>query len=442
MNEREIRGIRKKFILVSTLSFFGVMLLMGGFIYLFSEITLRNEVRQIMRYIVENDGELPHDEEQTSSAEQSEQEVEDTTEQMIWDLGALFGTGNVISNTPDFVYTTRYFAVLFDAEGTVEKIATSHIAYVDETQAEQYARIAMKRWRTFGSFGRYYYRVAERESGGTIVIYLDRTAQVAVNSRILFATLALLGFGTLLAFALMRVFSAGIVRTEVRNAEKQKQFITNASHELKTPLAVIRANTEMQEMLSGENEWTQSTLRQVSRMDGLIRNLVMIARSREQETSEMVVQDVSGAVRETAESFRPVAAGDGKDLQTEIAEHVFLKTDESIVRQLTALLTDNAVKYCDAGGCVRVKLEKTGKTAALSVSNPYAAGETEDYSRFFDRFYRSDASHNTEKGGYGVGLSIAEGLTETMRGTIGVSWRSGEITFTCRFPLQKVPKTD
>ena len=462
MNERQIKRIRKKFILLSTLSFFGVMLLMGGMIYLFSTVTLRNEVRHIMQFIVENDGELPeiHNsaeqtaENETASAHEQESAdgetlpgtaQEDVSEdvRIEWSLRGIFGVSGLWGESPDYLYTIRYFAVLFDENENVEELKTAHIGYIDKETAEHYGRLALGRMLKFGSFGRYYYYSAERENGGSIVIYLDRTAQITTVSRILFAVLTLLGFGTLLAFFLMRIFSKRVVRTEVENAEKQKQFITNASHELKTPLAVIRANTEMQEMLDGETEWTRSTMRQADRMNALIQNLVSIARSAETETGELTDMNITPAVKESGESFLPVAAGESKTLTVTAEEEVWMKADDSRIRQLVSLLTDNAVKYCDEGGTVRILLEKCGKNVLLKVANTFKNGADVDTKRFFDRFYREDRARTigTEqksgKSGFGIGLSIAENLVSSLNGTIDASWADGEILFTCRFKAIK-----
>lgn len=454
MTEYEVNRMRKRFTMISTLTLFAVMLLMGGCIYLFSTITIRNEAFQIMHYIAENDGELPAPEEESSSAGNTSAAAESATlqesaasdssesfdETIEWSLQGIFGIGNFFGETPDYIYTTRYFAVLFDENDNATEVKASHIAYIDEEQAEEYGRIALNKWPSFGSFGRYYYYCADRESGGRIVVYLDRTAQITLVNRVLFAALSILGLGTILAFFFMRLFSKDVVKSELENIERQKQFITNASHELKTPLAVIRANTEMTEMLDGETEWTQSTMRQVDRMNGLIANLVQISRAQEKESGELKVIDIVPAVSQTADSFIPVAKSEGKTLEKNLPESLLMKADDSRIRQLVSLLADNAVKYCDEGGMILVSLEKAGKNAVLSVSNDYAAGAEVDYSRFFERFYRQDEAHTissdsagVKKSGYGIGLSIADSLVQAMKGTISASWKNGRITFSCRF---------
>ena len=458
MTEHEIKRIRNRFIMTSTLTLFCVMLIMGGFIYLFGTITIRNEAQQIMRYIVENDGDLPKpdtiqdNEEESHDSDSDEEDTDDPsfTETMEWSLQSIFGVGDFFGETPDSYYTTRYFAVLFDESETVSLIKTSHIAYIEEEQAEEYARIALDRPFHFGNFGRYYYYCADRESGGTIVVYLDRTEQLSLMRRVLISVLSILGLGTFLSFFIMRLLSKGFVRTEVENVEKQKQFITNASHELKTPLAVIKANTEMQEMMDGESEWSQSTLRQVDRMTGLIGNLVQIARAQEMTDGELAPTDIAAAVSETADSFAPVAASDGKKLEKEIPDSLVTKSSDSSMRQLTSLLIDNAIKYCDDGGTIKVELTRSRRGAVLTVSNDYAEGANVDYTRFFERFYRQDEAHTisagtvtgssegssgerTGKSGYGIGLSIAESLVKSMKGSIDVSWNKGRILFTCKF---------
>lgn len=459
MTERQIDRIRKKFILISTLSLFFVMLLMGSCIYLFSTLTVQNESRQVMRYIAENDGELPLDEDLIVSTDDTnpeedvyEQEIQESME---WNLRRLFGIEEFQSQSTDSLYSTRYFAVLFDDNEEIEEVKASHIFAMDTKKAGFYARYALNRKNPFGNIGRFYYLVAERSAApGIIVIYLDRTAQLMSINRIIFIVVALLGIGTLLAFLLMRLFSARIVHNEVENAEKQKLFITNASHELKTPLAVIRANTEMQETLEGETEWTLSTKRQVDYMDGLIQNLVNISRARELEVAELVSMNIVPAVSETADSFLSIAAGEGKTLSRDVPEVLFMKASDSRIRQLVSLLTDNAVKYCDPSGSISVSLSRSGRSVLLSVSNSYAEGATVDYSRFFERFYRQSEAHTISsedsfgqkitdtaairKNGYGIGLSIVESLVLSLNGTIRVSWKDGMISFTCRFTEAKI----
>lgn len=535
MTEQEINRLRRKFILASTLSFFLVMLIMGGIIYFFTTWASRNEAMQVLDYIIENDGDMPQmnlaeegsSEEETESGQTGENQASQESAQseadaaaqesvqtgtaasaqvgmqesaqdeaglmiqesaqnetsltmqesaqtadhtpagqtaagetetagepltptlspvessiaekkyhhsMFRSLSDFFGTGNIFHRNANVDELTHYFAVLYDADGNLEAVKNSFTNSLDVNEAEYYASVAIKQHGNSGSYGGFYYKVAERAGGGTIIVYVDYSGELSTTLRIYYMVVSLLAFGTLTVFLVMRAISLRIVRPEVENSERQKQFITNASHELKTPLAVIRANTEMQEMLGGSNEWTQSTLRQVSRMDGLIRNLVMIARSQENATGvDLIWIDASKPVRETAESFKPVAESESKTLEVQVEDGISLLSEDSLLRQLTSLLTDNAVKYCDDGGTITVSLSRQGRNVHLSTSNSYAEGAGVDCSRFFDRFYREDGAHNTDRGGYGIGLSVAETIVRQMHGKISASWKDGVITFTCQF---------
>ena len=434
MDERRIAGIRRKIILASTLSYFLVMLFMGGIIYVFTSVTERNEVGQVISYIAENDGDMPALDE---GERESGQEDGDDPEGISWSFDHFLGLGNIFGGRDDYASRTRYFAVLYDTDGQMMEVKSRYMPGLDEERAQRLAQRAIDRLLDLGSIGTYYYGVMERQAGGTIVVFLDRTSQIFIVRRILYMTLILLGMGSLIAFCLMRALSHRLVQPEIENARRQQQFVTNASHELKTPVAVIRANTEMQEMLVGETEWTASTMRQVARLEGLIANLVMIARSRERDgSSELQLIDLSAPVLETAQTFAPVAGSDGKRLETDVQEGLHIFGQEADVRQLVSLLTDNAVKYCDPDGLIRVSLEKKGRQARLTVSNAYAAGEGMDTSRFFERFYREDSSHN-EKGGYGIGLSVAQSLSQDLGGKLDVSWKDGVISFTFQVPVHK-----
>ena len=177
-------------------------------------------------------------------------------------------------------------------------------------------------------------------------------------------------------------------------------------------------------------------MRQVDRLTGLIQNLVLVTRASEKDSKEDRVEtDFSAIVTDTAKSFEAVAISDEKTMELSIASDVKILAHEGDIRQISTLLIDNAIKYCDPKGKVTVGLgrDKKHKHIYLRVSNSYESGAGKDYHRFFDRFYRGDEAHNIDKEGYGVGLSIAQGLMERYHGDIKVNWRDGIITFTCIF---------
>ena len=473
MNERSIKRLRRRFVILAMLTLSLVMLLIGGMIFLVNYSVVRSQVKDTMDYIIENDGNIQdaqiiemagqdasqgtsqgagaaqaagQNASQTDGAAQGSsqsaaqaasddqmQEIELPTNDynVIHFLYEIFGTEQYDYDSPEFSFSTRYFAVSLDSNEYVTEIKTNHIEDITQPDAEYYAKYALRNRFGFGRTGVYYYQVKRYDNGSFLVVYLDSTNQVNSTYRVLYAALILIGFGVIVTFIFVWTFSRKAIAPEIKNAELQKSFITNASHELKTPLAVIRANTEMQEMLSGETEWTQSTMRQVDRMSGLIQNLVMISRAREKEKTAWIVTDATKAVRETADTFSPVAKQDGKKLEIRADENVKMIASESDIRQLTSLLVDNAIKYCDKDGSIEVALSQKGKGILLCVSNNYADGRNVDYTRFFERFYREDESHNVDHGGYGIGLSIAESLVESYNGNISVTWKDGVICFNC-----------
>lgn len=417
MNTRSINRLRKNFITVAMVSFLLVMLFTGVLINAATIVTTRNDARQILDLIASNEGELP------------EISVDSTADRE--------SDGTYTSSTafsPEFPYSTRYFAVIFDKDGNVDSLKTSHIAAVTESLATVYAEKVLNNYFAFGKYGDFYYLRQNLSDSRVITVFLDYSQQVNTNNAVIRMTVLICASGFLITLVLVILFSGRMIRPEIENARRQKQFITNASHELKTPLAVIRANTEIEEMMNGESEWTQSTMRQVDRLSGLIQNLVMITRAEETEDRSVLSRiDVSAAVEESVAPYASLAQQEKKELVRQISPDVKMVADGSKIRQLTTLLIDNAFKYCDEGGTVSVSLDtqKKGKLIRLVVSNNFADGANVNYSKFFERFYRQDQAHNVDAGGYGIGLSIAESIVHSYNGTIDASWKDGIISFTC-----------
>ncbi len=441
MNEQSIKKLKNKFLIISMCSFIAVMVIIGGLIYIGTLTVSRREAHEVTQSIIDNGGELPsvktviRDDGSDDNGQDSEDDEDITNptpkENLNNFLKTLFGSGRNILSNKDQWYATRYFSVIFDRQNNVTDIKADRIASVDLQQAKQYALAVSKNTFSFGSIGNYYYQVSKQKNR-TIVVFVDSTNQIRLTNRILYMALILLGFGSIISFLVLRALSYKVIAPEIRNAEQQKQFITNASHELKTPLAVIKANTQVQEMMNGKDEWSESTMHQVDRMTGLIQNLVTIVRAEEKEDAgDRTDTDISEAIRDTVKSYAPVAENAGETLNQNIGDGIHMNAVESQIRQLATLLIDNAIKYCDEKGTIDVTVIQKGRGIRLSVSNSYADGKNVDYSKFFERFYRADQSHNVDKGGYGIGLSIAESLVKQYNGSINASWKDGIITFDC-----------
>ena len=169
-------------------------------------------------------------------------------------------------------------------------------------------------------------------------------------------------------------------------------------------------------------------------MNGLIQNLVMIAKAEEREDKSKLAEiNASETAEQTVTPYKALAEQTGKTLKTDIEKDVMVTSDESKLRQIITILVDNAIKYCDDNGEVDVRLNPTRHgqlRMRLVVSNSYKDGAGIDCNRFFDRFYREDQSHNIDKGGYGIGLSIAESICRQYGGNIKAAWKDGIISFT------------
>ncbi len=424
MNSSSIAALRRKFILIATLSFFLVILFTGGMTTLSNQWTLRTQAGHALELIIQNDGVLP----KPSAPEER--------------LGA---TKDYEGLSSEFVYGARYFSVKFDKDDKPVSIDVNRIASVSEGRAVEYARGAIDAYKhsltvslvDLGMIDSYFYKVGKQHDGSTIVAFLDCSFQMQVNREVTWNTVVICGAGLVGVFVMVVLLSGRAVLPEIENARKQKQFITNASHELKTPLAVIRANTEVIEMLQGESEWTQSTMSQVDRMDGLVQNLVMIARAEERENrSQMGDIDVNRVVTDSVDPFKALARQEHKELVCKLGENVHMVADASAIQQLCTLLVDNAIKYCDEEGTVSVTTSARLGRVTLEVSNTFAEGKNSQFSRFFERFYRDDEAHSDE-GGYGIGLSVAETICKRYGGSIRAGWKAGNAVFTCQLRSAK-----
>lgn len=247
--------------------------------------------------------------------------------------------------------------------------------------------------------------------------------QAAARHKIL-SMLALSGGVGLLCWlgmlALVMVLSRRAIQPIGVSIEKQKEFITNAGHELKTPLAIIQANTEAMELHQGENRWTRNIKAQTARLSGLMGNLLTLARMDEAGNLPPARPvDLSALARDGVESFREPAALRGITVEENLAPGLTIQADREHMAQLLSILLDNAVKYTAPGGRIDLTLARAGNVVRLQVKNTPAQTPEGDLSRLFDRFYRGDPARTQKGGGYGIGLSAAQAIVRAWRGTIG-----------------------
>ena len=334
--------------------------------------------------------------------------------------------------SPEVQYSLRFFSVHCTPDGEIQEINQDYVASVSETDAESYAHAALASGKTRGYEDGYRYLIEQGEDE-TVVLFLNSERELQTIRSLLFITLAVAGGSLLLVFALVVLFSGRAIAPYLRNLAAQKQFITNASHELKTPLTAISTSADVLAMEQGENEWVQNIQSQSGKLSKLISSLVTLCRLDEENPfPERTEFSLSDAVWEIAEPFSSLAAAKGKEYTQYIEDGIFVTGDRTAIGQLVSILLDNAVKYSPDGGVIRLHVCRSGKRAEIEVYNTLESDERLDCKRLFERFYRPDASRNANTGGSGVGLSIAKATVEAHGGTIRARQNGKEITFTVR----------
>ncbi len=322
-------------------------------------------------------------------------------------------------------FETRYFTVRTDLTQAVTEVNISHIAAVTASEARQYAREALKSGRTQGYRDSYRYLVTTGKDS-LLLIFVDCSTQIETAMTFFRNSCAIAVTCLAVVLILVSVLSKRAIRPVIENMEKQKRFITDAGHEIKTPLAIISANNDVIEMTCGKSEWTASIHNQVERLSELIKYLLTLSRMEEDQPGLTFSDvDLSDLVQENAWAFLPLAEQRGVELEINIQPDITVRGDETGLSHLVTILTDNAVKYCSPGGSILITLSKRGKGCCLEVTNTcgHIPG---DLSRLFDRFYRADESRSRDSGGYGIGLSVAQAVARAHGGRISAARREGE----------------
>ena len=275
---------------------------------------------------------------------------------------------------------------------------------------------ALKEGKTSGFIGSYRFLKAETNVGN-LILFLN--CQRELDSQHSFEKNSLLiSIGVIASvFVLIVLISKRVITPIQETYIKQKQFITGASHELKTPLAIISSNADVLEMMNGDSKWTQNIHNQVDRLTSLVNSLVVFSRMEEKDTVERTRFDLTNALESRIEDFNELADFQKKNIVTDIDPDLYYFGEEASIVQLMDILLENAIKYAPEDSGISVSLKKNRKYAILKVSNK-ATVQKGDLSKVFERFYRLDESRNSAIKGYGIGLSMAQLIAEKHKETI------------------------
>lgn len=410
-----IKTLQRKFIAIAMFSITIVLTIIIGSINIINYVNVGRTADARLSILADNGGQFPF--------APSHGPVKDS----------LFPHKKISAETP---FETRYFTVTLSSDGTVVSTDTESIAAISDDDAGSYAAVLFQKGKTEGYLDCYKYRAVSCTgadgSQTTLYIFLDCERELNTFEAFLFASIGISLAGLLLVFLLVLFFSRLMVKPVAESYEKQKRFITDASHEIKTPLTIIDANTEVLEMEYGESEWTASIRNQISRLTRLTEKLVLLSRM-DEETPILTMLDfsLSDAIEETSQPFEAVAAAQQKTLICDIEPNITYHGNEAMLRQMLSLLLDNAMKYSTENGTIKLSLHTSGRNHILTVWNTAEDLTPGKLDVLFERFYRPDSSRSQTTGGHGIGLSVVKAIVNAHKGKISAKSADGRsIQFT------------
>ena len=318
--------------------------------------------------------------------------------------------------TEETRFSTRYFSATFDSDGNLLSVNTESISSVNEAEAAEYGIKALKKSRERGWISSFRYK-AVSTNGSTTVTFVDASMNISMTFSTVLTVCGVLFASFLAVFLLILFFSKRAVKPIAESYEKQNRFITDANHELKTPLTLILANLDIIESEIGENEWINDIRCEGERMSALVNQLVALTKMDEDKNNLPTERfDISAVLSEVCDDFFALAEQKSKSLTVNLQGGLFYTGDKNALRRLFSILLDNAVKYCDENGVISVVL-KGGKHLTVSVENTYSSVDSAELDKLFDRFYRSDKSR-AYNGSFGIGLSLAKAIVQKHNGKI------------------------
>lgn len=328
--------------------------------------------------------------------------------------------------SPEAPYMMRYFSVHIGPDGTIAGMSRDFISSISEQEAAKYAAAALEKGKLSG-FCKEYRFVAEKDADGIHLFFLNVSKEQQFMKILLFISCLVALISILIIFILVVLFSGRAIRPYMENMERQKKFITDASHEIKTPLTSIAASAEALLMEDGANEWVANIKSQTNKLSKLVADLVTLSRLDEETPFfEKSRFSFSEAAWEVAEPFRSLSRAKKKSFSCQIEEELDFYGDKASVQQMISILLDNALKYSPDHGEILLNVYKKHRHIIAEVWNDCDSLELADPNRLFDRFYRPDPSRASKTGGYGIGLSIAKAIAEAHNGQISVKFRKEE----------------
>ena len=414
-----IKKLKKKFIILATVSTVILMTLLVGIMNIVNYSSVIKEADAVLSMLSQPNAPFGNQEEKPDKPPQ--------------DMKDFVPHGM----SPEVPYESRYFTAMVSKDGTIEETDFSRIISVDNESVTDYIQKAVESNSDRDFIDQFRY-AKQTDNKVTRLIFLDCGRKLDSFRTFMWTSIAVGLLGCIIVFIVF-LFAAGrIVRPIAESYEKQKRFITDAGHEIKTPLTIIGANLDLLESDFGDNESFSDIRTQTKRLGELTGDLVYLSKMEEAENSLVKIEfPVSDLVGETAGQFRSVAAAQSKEFRVQVEPNLTMYGSPDAVRQLITILLDNAMKYSQSGGIVTFDMYSRKKMLFISVFNTVMTPvSNESLSRLFDRFYRTDDSRNSETGGHGIGLSIAQAITSAHQGKITAETVNGsDFKITVTMPL-------
>ena len=333
----------------------------------------------------------------------------------------------------DFQLST-FYSVSFAEDGSILDVDNGMRGIYSDEDLIGIAEDIRENGPTFGRRDLLLFRVVQKD-GYTLVAFMDNTVTDSSMHTLIRYVLIVGGTAIVAMFFISVFLSKLIILPLEENDQKQKQFISDASHELKTPVAVIGANAEMLERELGENEWLSNIQYENDRMGELVKQLLDLSRAENTETP-MEQADFSRIVTGEVLAFESLAFDKGKTIQSDIEEEIRLAGRQTQLSQLVSVLLDNAITH-STGNAIEVSLSRQAHKAVLRVRNEGEEIPAEKLEHLFDRFYQLDEARSSEGRHYGLGLSIARAVAEKHGGSIDVFCQEGKVEFAVSLPVRK-----
>lgn len=316
-------------------------------------------------------------------------------------------TKNTASKTPN---NNGFSIAKIDENKNVIRSYRDDVLIKGKDDLQKLVTDAVNESSTSGYVGTYRYLKVNNDAGNLVLLLntqrdLDSFHAFMRNS-IIVSSIVILS-----VFILLVLISKKVIAPIQQSYQKQKQFITDASHELKTPLAIIRSNTDVLELENGDSKWTKNIQNQVDRLTSLVNSLVVFSRMEEKDTAEKVKFNLSESLHARIDDFEELASFQKKHIIADIDNNIYYRGEQQAIVQLMDILLENAIKYATKETNINITLKKNKKYATMKISNQ-ANVKKGDLRKVFDRFYRLDESRNSTIKGYGIGLSMAKLITE------------------------------